>query len=64
MFESTPVLLPGEFHGQRTWAGYSPWDCKELDTTVQLTFFLSFLQVFEDRKERQRSQRNEKEGLF
>ena len=22
---STPILLPGEFHGQRSLAGYSPW---------------------------------------
>ena len=22
----TPVLLPGEFHGQRSLTGYSPWD--------------------------------------
>ena len=29
----TPVFLPGEFHGQRSLAGYSPWDCKEVDTT-------------------------------
>ena len=30
--------------GQRSLAGCSPWDLKELDTTVQLTFFLlSFL---------------------
>ena len=28
---STPVFLPGEFHGQRNLAGYSPWGCKELD---------------------------------
>ena len=28
-----PVFLPGKFHGQRSLAGYSPWDCKELDTT-------------------------------
>jgi len=27
----TPVFLPGEFHGQRNLAGYSPWSCKELD---------------------------------
>ena len=33
----TPVLLPGEFHGQRSLAGYSPWGCKELDMTEQLT---------------------------
>ena len=30
----TPVFLSGEFHGQRSLAGYnSPWDCKKLDTT-------------------------------
>ena len=36
----TPVLLPGEFHGQRKLVGYSPWGCKESDTTERLT--LSF----------------------
>ena len=25
--------LAGKFHGQRSLAGYSPWGCKELDTT-------------------------------
>ena len=29
----TPVFLPGEFHGQRSLRGYSPWGCKESDTT-------------------------------
>ena len=24
-----PVFFPGEFHGQRSLAGYSPWSCKE-----------------------------------
>ena len=33
----TPVFLPGEFHGQRSLAGYSPWGRNELDTTEQLT---------------------------
>ena len=37
----TPVFLPGEFHGQRSLAGYSPWGHKELDTAEWLT--LSFL---------------------
>ena len=23
--------MPGKFHGQRSLAGYSPWDCKESD---------------------------------
>ena len=30
-------LLPGEFHEQRSLAGYSLWGCKELHTTEQLT---------------------------
>ena len=29
----TPVLLPGESHGQRSLVVYSSWDFKELDTT-------------------------------
>ena len=29
----TPVFLPGDSHGQRSLAGYSPWGCKESDTT-------------------------------
>ena len=32
----TPVLLPGEFHGQKSLASYSPCGCKQLDTTEQL----------------------------
>ena len=28
-----PVFLPGNFHGERSLLGYSPWGCKELDTT-------------------------------
>ena len=31
--QPTPVFLPGEPHGQRTLVGYSPWGCKESDTT-------------------------------
>jgi len=27
------VFMPGDFHGQRSLAGYSPWGRKELDTT-------------------------------
>ena len=39
---ATSVLLPGEFHGQRSLAGYSPWGCDALNTTEQLT--LSYCQ--------------------
>ena len=38
------ISLPGEFHGQRSLAGYCPWDCKELDTIEQLTLSLFFFQ--------------------
>ena len=31
---TTQVFLPGKLHGQRSLVGYSPWDHKELDTTV------------------------------
>ena len=34
-------ILPGEFHGWKSLAGYSPWGYKELDTTEQLTLSLS-----------------------
>ena len=33
-----PLFLPGEFHGQRSLVGYSPWDRKESDTTERLHF--------------------------
>ena len=33
----TPVFWPGEFHGQRSLLGYSPWGCKESDTTEPLS---------------------------
>ena len=35
-WQSTPVLLPGKSHGQRSLVGYSPWGHKELDKTEQL----------------------------
>ena len=33
----TPIFRPGEFHGQRSLAGYSSWGHKELDTTERLS---------------------------
>ena len=32
-WQPTPVFLPGEFHGQRSLVGYTPWGHKESDTT-------------------------------
>ena len=33
----TPVFLFGQFHGQKSQEGYSPWGHKELDTTEWIT---------------------------
>ena len=32
-WQPTLVFLPGESRGQRSLVGYSPWSCKESDTT-------------------------------
>ena len=37
----TPVLLHGKSHGRRSLVGYSPWGCKESDTTERLHFHFS-----------------------
>ena len=36
-WQPTPVVLPGESHGQRSLPGYSPWGRKESDMTERLT---------------------------
>ena len=47
---SKQVFWPGEFHGQRSLAGSSPWSCKESDTIEQIKneefYFLGFFQTF------------------
>ena len=40
-WQPTLVFSPGEFHGQRSLAGYSPWGRKESDLTEQLKISLS-----------------------
>ena len=37
-WQPSPVHLPGKSHGWRSLVGYSPWVCKELDTTERLLF--------------------------
>ena len=37
----TPVLLPGNAHGQRSLVGCSPWGREESDTTERLHFHFS-----------------------
>ena len=36
-WQPTSVFLPEKPHEQRSLAGYSPWSCKELDTTENST---------------------------
>ena len=37
-WQPTAGFLPGESHGQRRLAGYSPWGHTESDTTERLTY--------------------------
>ena len=39
-WKPTPVFLPGESHDQKSLAGYNPWDCKELDNTLNFMFYM------------------------
>ena len=39
-WQPTLIFLPGEFHGWRSLAGYSPWGHKESDTAERLTLSL------------------------
>ena len=32
-WQPTPAFLPGESHGQKNMVGYSPWGCKDSNTT-------------------------------
>jgi len=45
-----PVVLPGEFHGQRSLVGYSPWGHKELDMTERIILLLFFIVITQRRK--------------
>ena len=39
-WQPTLVFLPGEFHGQRSLVGYSPWDRQNLEVTNTFTLSL------------------------
>ena len=39
---TTPVFLPGEFHEQRSLAGYDPWGHQESEMTGQHTLSHTF----------------------
>ena len=36
-WQPNPLFLPGKSHGQRSLAGYSPWDLKESEMTQQIS---------------------------
>ena len=42
----TPVLLPGESHGQRSLAGYSPKGRTELDTTEVISMHSTYINTY------------------
>ena len=41
--QPTPVFLPGKSHGQSSLEGYSPWCCRESDTTEHACTHTNFL---------------------
>ena len=45
-WQTTPVFLPGESHGQRGIVGYSPWGHKESDMNEQLSLSLSYIYIY------------------
>ena len=42
---TTPVFLPGEFHGQRSLEGYSPRGHKELGMTERLNNINNYYKI-------------------
>ena len=60
-WQPTPVFLPGECHGQRSLAGYSPWGCK--NTTEQLSTYAARLINKTFKKTQTTSTRNEEEDI-
>ena len=49
-WQPTPAFLPGESHGQRSLADYSPWGRKEVDTTEWLTHTHTLLSFVKKKK--------------
>ena len=48
-WQPTPVFLPGESHGQKSLAGYSPWGRKELDTTEETEHAHIYVYVYTEK---------------
>ena len=43
-WQSTPLFLPGESHGQKSLAGFSPWGHKESDTAEVTEYTCTHIQ--------------------
>ena len=41
-WQPTPVFLPGKSHGQRSLAGYSPWDCR-VNSRIHFSSFMCLI---------------------
>ena len=53
-WQTTPVFLPGKFHGQRSLVGYRPWGHKESDATEHWgTFWVTNYEIFQSRGQNQ-----------
>ena len=68
-WQPTPVILAGEFHGQRSLAGYSPWGRKESNMTEWLSLtpliITSFKPLFTQcERGAKQSQENSKRRLW
>ena len=47
-WQPTPVLLPGESHGQKRLVGYCPWDRKKSDMTECLSTMHDCTDIWQD----------------
>ena len=52
------IILAGEFHGQRSLVGYSPWTHKESDVAEQLTHTTLYIETKNSRLDKTRWQSN------
>ena len=43
---ATPIILPLEFHGQRSLVGYTPWGHKDLEMTERLIHNTKLISIF------------------
>ena len=63
-WQPTPLFLPGEFKGQRSLAGNSPWGCKELNGTGRWGRNINNLRYADDTTLREESEEEVKSLLM